>query len=408
MMGKPSSRAAEVRVAGPLAPYAVGFRDVLREKGYTPLSAVNQMRLMAHLSGWLEMCNLSCADLTEQRVTQYLDSRRAAGRSQYWTRRSLASLLGFLAAQRVSPIEETGASASKSQVLVSFEHYLLSERGLRGSTAAAYVRYAGRFLDGYIADGDLSGLTVAEVIAAVRAEGVDHSVGAVQYFVVALRAFLRYCHVEGLLGADLSAAAQTVTGRHRSLLPLGIGEADAVRLLRACDRRTATGRRDHAAMLLMLRLGLRAGEVAALGLLDIDWNAGEVTIHGKGRREDRLPLPVDVGEAIVAYLRRGRPATAMREVFVTVTAPTRGLTREAVAGIIRRACVRAGLDEVGAHRLRHTTACAMVAHGAPLVEIGQLLRHRSPTSTANYARVDVDRLTELARPWPTRREGTLR
>ena len=118
-------------------------------------------------------------------------------------------------------------------------------------------------------------------------------------------------------------------------------------------------------------------------------------------------MPVDVGEAIVAYLRRGRPATPVREVFVTVTAPTRGLTREAVAGIIRRACVRAGLVEVGAHRLRHTTACVMVAHGVPLVEIGQLLRHRSPVSTANYARVDVDRLTELARPWPARREGTL-
>jgi integrase/recombinase XerD len=407
-MGKPVRRITDARVVGPLAPCAVGFRNALRALGYAPGSAEHQMRLMAHLSGWLYARGLSGADLTEQRVTEYLDDRRAAGYSQHWTRRSLVSLLDFLDAQQVRPIEESAAPTSKSRVLLaSFERYLLSERGLRASTAAAYVRYVGRFLDGHAADGDLSALTTAEVIVALRAEGVDRSVVAVQYFVVALRAFLRYCHVEGLIGADLSAAAQTVTGRHRSLLPLGIGEAEAARLLRSCDRRTATGRRDHAAMLLMLRLGLRAGEVAALHLPDIDWHAGELTVHGKGRCEDRLPLPVDVGEAIVAYLRRGRPATPVREVFVTVTAPTRGLTREAVAGIIRRACVRAGLAEVGAHRLRHTTACVMVAHGVPLVEIGQLLRHRSPVSTANYARVDVDRLTELARPWPARREGTL-
>lgn len=406
-MGKPITTVAEVRVTGPLAPYAGGFRDVLREAGYTPLSAVNQLRLMTHLSRWLETRGLSGADLTEQRVTEYLDDRRASGYSQYWTRRSLVPLLDFLDAQQVRPIEESSAPTSKSRVLLaSFERYLLSERGLSASTATAYVRYVGRFLEGYAADGDVSVLTTVEVIAALRAEGVDRSVGAVQYFVAALRAFLRYCHVEGLIGADLSAAAQTVTGRHRSLLPLGIGEAQAARLLRSCDRRTATGRRDYAAMLLMLRLGLRAGEVAALHLPDIDWGAGELIVHGKGRREDRLPLPVDVGEAIVAYLRR-RLATPVRNVFVTVTAPTRGLTREAVAGIIRRACVRAGVAEVGAHRLRHTTACVMVAHGAPLVEIGQLLRHRSPVSTANYARVDVDRLTELARPWPARREGML-
>lgn len=407
-MGKPITRVAEVRVTGPLASYAGGFRDVLRETGYTPLSAVNQLRLMTHLSRWLETRGLCGADLSERRVAEYLDDRRVAGYSQYWTRRSLVPLLDFLDMQQVRPIERRLEPTSRSQMLLaSFERYLLSERGLRASTADAYVRYAGRFLDGYAADGDVSVLTTAEVIAALRAEGVDRSVGAVQYFVAALRAFLRYCHVEGLIGADLSAAAQTVTGRHRSLLPLGIGEAQAARLLRSCDRRTATGRRDYAAMLLMLRLGLRAGEVAALHLPDIDWGAGELIVHGKGRREDRLPLPVDVGEAIVAYLRRGRLATPVRNVFVTVTAPIRGLTREAVAGIIRRACVRAEVAEVGAHRLRHTTACVMVAHGAPLVEIGQLLRHRSPVSTANYARVDVDRLAELARPWPARREGML-
>jgi integrase/recombinase XerD len=243
-------------------------------------------------------------------------------------------------------------------------------------------------------------ITPADVTGAVLAECVGKSVGAGQYFVASLRALLRFCHVQGLISEDLSAAALSATGRRASRLPLGITERETRKLLAACDRRGALGRRDYAVVVTLLRLGLRAGEVAALRLEDLDWRAGEVVIRGKGRREDRLPLPTDVGEAIAAYLQRGRPATNDREVFVTVTAPTRALTAGSVGELVRRASVRAGITPIRSHRLRHTTACTMVAARVPLSEIGQVLRHHSPISTSNYARVDVDQLRTLARPWP--------
>ena len=179
---------------------------------------------------------------------------------------------------------------------------------------------------------------------------------------------------------------------------MALSDADA--LLRSCDRRTAIGRRDYAVILLLLRLGLRAGEVAALSLGDIDWRSGEVVVHGKGGRLDRLPLPADVGEAIAGYLARGRPRCPRREVFLRAAAPLEGLSRFGISSVVRSACTRAGLAPFGAHRLRPGLACQMVAAGVPVPAIGAVLRHRSVTSTANYARVDVERLREVALPWP--------
>jgi integrase/recombinase XerD len=153
-------------------------------------------------------------------------------------------------------------------------------------------------------------------------------------------------------------------------------------------------------ILMLLRLGLRRGEVASLKLDDIDWRAGELLVHGKGAREDRLPLPADVGEAIAGYLQRGRPRGEHREVFLRARAPFEPIVSGTVSSTVRRACRRAGIAEVGAHRLRHTVACEMVAAGVPLVEIAQVLRHHSLQSTAVYARVDVEQLRLLAAPWP--------
>lgn len=226
------------------------------------------------------------------------------------------------------------------------------------------------------------------------------SVSATQFFVSGLRAFLRFCFVEGLLQADLSPAGLAVTGRRRSSLPRGISRADAAALLGACDRRSGLGRRDHAVIIVLLRVGLRAREVAGLTLDDIDWRAGELVVRGKGGREDRLPLPADVGAAIASYLRRGRPASARREVFLRARAPYEPIASGTVCSTVRRACRRAAIAEVGAHRLRHTTACEMVQARVPLARIGQVLRHRSLQSTALYARVDRDQLRLLAQPWP--------
>ena len=171
-------------------------------------------------------------------------------------------------------------------------------------------------------------------------------------------------------------------------------------MLGSCDRRLALGRRDYAIIILLLRLGLRRGEVAGLRLDDIDWRAGELVVRGKGSRQDVLPLPADVGEAIAAYLRRGRPRSGRREVFLRSKAPYEPIASGTVASTVRRACRRAGIAEFGSHRLRHTAACEMVRADVPLVRIGQVLRHRSLQSTAIYARVDVERLRLLAPPWP--------
>lgn len=180
----------------------------------------------------------------------------------------------------------------------------------------------------------------------------------------------------------------------------GLSAADARALLTACDRRTAAGRRDYAVILLLMRLGLRACEVAALRLEDIDWRAGLITVHGKGQRLDQLPLPAEVGEAVAAYLRHARPDTVLREVFVRTIAPRAGLTREAVGCLVRRASIRARLTPFGSHRLRHTLACDLVRAGVPLHQIGQVLRHADATTTSIYARVDIDQLRTVARPWP--------
>lgn len=231
-------------------------------------------------------------------------------------------------------------------------------------------------------------------------ESAAVSVSATQFFVAGLRSFLRFCFVEGLVAVDLSPATLAATGRRRSSLPRGLSKANARALLESCDRRSVLGRRDYAIIITLLRLGLRAGEVARLRLDDIDWRAGELVVQGKGNREDRLPLPVDVGAAIASYVRRGRPSSERREVFLKARAPFGPVAAGTVSSTVRRSCRRAGVPEVGSHRLRHTVACEMVAAGVPLVEIAQVLRHQSLQSTAVYARVDLDQLRLLAAPWP--------
>src|SRR5206468_13021422 len=158
--------------------------------------------------------------------------------------------------------------------------------------------------------------------------------------------------------------------------------------------------RDYAILVVLVRLGLRAAEVAAMELADIDWRAGEIVVHGKGNREERLPLPVDVGEAVAGYLRRGRPEVGSAKVFVGARAPYRRLTSGSVKAVVRNACGRCGVAPAGAHRLRHTAATAVLRAGAPMEEVAQVLRHRHLASTAIYAKVDRAALRSVARPWP--------
>lgn len=398
----PKSRVSRVLMTGPLAPFADAYGLELKERGYTPLTTVNELRQMGRLSRWLEASGLGAADLSGERVEQFLALQRAGGSHRgSWSRPGLLCLLDVLGRLGVLAVAQPAPAGSPTQVLLaSFERYLLAERGLASGTVRGYVAHARRLLDGLAGDGGLAGLTAEQITGAVLRESVAVSVSTTQFFVAGLRSFLRFCFIEGLVEADLSRAALAVTGRRRSSLPRGISRADAAALLGCCDRRSAIGRRDYAVIITLLRLGLRASEVAGLALDDIDWRAGELVVRGKGAREDRLPLPADVGAAIASYLRRGRPVSDRREVFVRARAPFRPIAPGTVSSTVRRACRRAAVPAVGAHRLRHTTACEMVAAQVPLAQIGQVLRHQSLQSTAIYARVDLDQLRLLAAPWP--------
>jgi integrase/recombinase XerD len=280
------------------------------------------------------------------------------------------------------------------------------ERGLTAGTSTVYEyeRTARRFLFGRVDrdGGGLERLTAAEVTGFVLAECRRRSVRMTKALVTSLRGLLRFLYLEGLAASDLSAAVPSVANWRGASLPRAVGAEHVARLLASCDRRSAVGRRDFAILTVLCRLGLRAGEVAALELGDVDWRAGDIVVRGKGDRHERLPLPVDVGDALVDYLRHGRPAREDPHVFLRARAPFGPLTGGdgAIGMLVRSACRRAGLAPVGAHRLRHTVASEALRAGAPLEEIASLLRHRRHATTALYAKVDWIRLRELARPWP--------
>jgi integrase/recombinase XerD len=272
-----------------------------------------------------------------------------------------------------------------------------------GAWQPGTVRYCTDEARGFLAGrGDrLAGLDAAEVRGFVADECRRRRTGSAKVLVTALRSLLRVLAAEGLAAPGLHDAVPAVAGWRGGGLPRALPDGQVAALLAACDRDTATGRRDFAVLVLLARLGLRACEVSALELGDIDWRAGTVTVRGKGRRDEQLPLPSDAGEALAGYLRDGRPAGGgSRRVFLLSRAPGGGMSPGAVKAVVRNACRRAGLPEAGAHRLRHSAATGMLRAGAPLAEIGQVLRHRSLSTTAIYAKVDHGALAQLAMPWP--------
>jgi site-specific recombinase XerD len=224
--------------------------------------------------------------------------------------------------------------------------------------------------------------------------------GSLQGRVAELRSLLTYLYLAGVTASPLAAAVPPVPGWKDTAVPGPLPSEQVRALLDGCSRDTAAGRRDLAMLMLMARLGLRAAEVAGLRLADFDWRAGELTVHGKGRRTDRMPLPADVGEAIACYLRLARPRAVAGVVFLTVVAPHRPLSPTAVSEMVRRRCVQAGLAPARAHRLRHSLATELLGRGFTLPEIGQVLRQRDLATTAVYAKVDHAALRTLALPWP--------
>jgi site-specific recombinase XerD len=398
-----TTKASPVLVTGPLAAHADGFRDELGRRGYTPLSAANQLRVMAHLSRWLAKRELGPQDLTAQRIEEFLVARRAEGYTCWLSPRGLAPLLEYLRAQGVAPRPIPPVLRTPLDVLLAeYLAYLVDERGLVSATVRHHESVARLFLAERCRNGELclDKLTAADVGAFVTAECARRSVGSAKIMVTGLRSLLRFLHLAGRSPGPLAGAVPAVAGWRGASLPQALPVTQVRLLLASCDRHRAVGRRDFAILVLLSRLGLRAGEVAALELGDIDWRSGEMVVRGKARRQERLPLPVDVGEAIIAYLRAGRPRGEERGLFLRARAPYGRLGDGAVRSVVQQACDRAGLDRIGAHRLRHSAATEMLRAGATLAEIGQVLRHRSLSTTAIYAKVDRGVLASLALPWP--------
>lgn len=399
MGGRPSA----VRVNGPLAPHVAGFRRELERLGYRPHAVSDQLRLVAHVSRWLAGRGFDADALTPTRVEEFLAHRRGEGYTMWLSMKAMAPMLDYLCAIGVVPRPAPIVPATEAeQIQEHYRAYLVQERGLAAATITGYLHVARLFFAARAVDGDvhLDQLTAVEVTEFVLAECVPRSVGSAKYIVCGLRSLLRYLYVAGHVDVQLDTAVPKVAGWRLAGVPVTFGRGEVVRLLASCDRRTTFGRRDHAVLMLLARLGLRAGEVAALQLGDVDWRAGELLVRGKGRRLERLPLPTDVGEAVAAWLQRGRPRCLATSVFTTVRAPHRQLTTGGVSAIVRAACTRAGLPELNAHRLRHTAATEMLRAGASLAEVGQVLRHASVLTTAVYAKVDHVRLRGLALPWP--------
>ena len=398
---------SRVRVSGPLVPYADGFRRDLSGQGYSSSPAAGHLQLMEHLSRWLADRDLTPGELTAAYVQQFLDDRRASGRvHRRLTMRGLKPLLDYLRSVGAVPQPPPPLAVGPlEQLLAEFRRHLADERGLAAATVSNYHAVAGRFLSACssepAADGlGLGDVAASDVIGFMLAEAARHSAGSLNNVATGLRALLRFLYVHGDTAASLVEAVPTAPGWRDGGLPRAVEPGHVTRLLASCDRRSTVGRRDFAILTVLARLGLRAGEVAALAIDDVDWRAGELCVCGKGNRRERLPLPHDVGQAIAEYCRRGRRRGGCRGLFLHVHAPHTALSASGISEVVARACARAGLDRISAHRLRHTAATQMRAVGVPLFDIGQVLRHRHAATTAHYARDDVDALGVVARPWP--------
>ncbi len=285
-----------------------------------------------------------------------------------------------------------------------YRSWMVRERGLAESTVQRYDNTARRFLqEQAVRDGTLMPalLTGSDVNAFLLRECARVSAGSAKGRVAELRSILRFLYLQGITPRRLGTAVPPVGGwRFASLPPAAMSAADVQRLLDSVDRSTDTGARNFAIIMMIARLGLRSIEVARLELRDVDWRAGELTVRGKARRQDRLPLPDEVGAALVDYLSRGRNPDGARHLFLTCRAPRGPIRADLVGDVVERACLQAGLAHVSPHQLRHALAGELLRRGAGLVAISQILRHQDLATTAIYAKVDLVALRQVAAPWP--------
>lgn len=392
------------RLSDPVVAHLQRFMISLIEQGYADSTLKQKLQLLTNFGQWLARNNLALTDLDERRVEAFLKRKH---RLHTGDLKTLLQFLDHLRSHNVAPTRNLAHDRSPwVDILSRYKTYLHIERGLVTGTIRCYLPFVRKFLLEHFRGNPF-------LLEAVKASDISdfvlrhsHSMGirTAQLMTTAFRSFFRFLFQKGELQVDLATSVPTVANWRLSSVPKFLTSKEVERVIKACNRRTATGRRDYALLLLLARLGLRAGEVVALQLEDIDWRTGEMLVRGKGLVHDRMPLPADVGEALASYLRRDRPPCHTRRVFVCMTAPRRGFAGSGtLTTIVRRALDRANLhpDFKGTHLFRHSLATSMLRSGATMGEIGEVLRHRTPKTTEIYAKVDFDGLRSLAHPWPT-------
>jgi site-specific recombinase XerD len=390
---------------GALGEHLGPFARDLAEQGFSRGAIRYAVRLASALGRWLDRRGRGAGSLAEQDLVRFLQTRWKRRRRYRSDRSSLRHLLVSLRRRGVAPPRPPSVPADWiDRVLIAFAGYLSHERALAEATVTNY----GSLMEEFLRSSPTSGRAKAGALRPRDIHGfLLHyakfgSRGRAKLMVTALRSFFRFLRLRGEIDGDLAACVPTVPTWRLTTLPTSITSAETRRILRTCNRRTAKGRRDHAILLLLARLGLRSREIVGMTLDDLDWDLGEVVVRGKLGRVDRLPLPRDVGRAVAEYLRRDRPACLTRSIFLRVRAPVRPIGTAALSTIVSRAVTLVGLHPLhrGAYLLRHSLATNMLRQGASLAEIGELLRHRVPTTTQIYAKHDLDGLRMLAQRWP--------
>lgn len=395
--------ASTQRKAGLLGPQVEGYRAWLTQRGYAPSTVRNMLKDLGRVGVWLSTEGLEASQFNEERASAFVTARRAAGYRRVGGSRAMSPLLSYLRETGVVAAEQPTVTPMGA-LLGRYRCWMVGERGLAAATVLRYENTARRFLQEQASPGEVfepAGLTGVDINAFLLRECGRVSAGSAKGRVAELRSILRFLYLQGITALPLGTAVPPVGGwRLATLPPPAMTGADVQRLLDCCDRASVVGIRDSAIMMLIARLGLRSIEVARLQLGDVDWRAGELVVRGKGRRHDRLPLPVEVGEALVAYLSCSRNPQGARHLFLTCRAPRGPIRAGLVGDVVERACLRAGLPRVGPHRLRHALARELLLRGAGLVAISQVLRHQDLATTALYTKVDLDTLRRVAQPWP--------
>lgn len=384
------------------------FCAELASVGYRHLTIRGYVDSICHFGTWLHRNKIALRSVNATSMDKFSahrcscpGGRRQRSLSVRYVNRVRRFVRFLVDRQHVDPLPAIGRQVP-SAIHDAFGDWLLNDRGLSTTTIATYLRS----LEPVLADlgANPKAYSASGVRAVVRAHAEQFGPTSAKHVVSALRAYLRFLATKGLCRAALVEAVPTIPHWRLSSLPRYVGTSELERIVESCDTSTAMGLRDRAILMLLARLGLRAGDIVELAIADIDWNDATVRVCGKSRREVRLPLPQDAGDAILSYLERGRPKVTSPQLFLCMTAPYRSLGRSStVSAIVKAAVVRAQIVDPpssGTNLMRHSAATALLRAGASLDAVSTVLRHRSPDTTMHYAKVDVVRLRALAIAWP--------